>query len=478
LSGATCTVRKNDELVAILELGSASSTGTVDGETGYYYEVKSVQKFQDVRTIADYPGEDAHEFVATIKPANDFDIGELFLSLLQSTDGNLVAGSYDTMPFGAGLLGARTTPESDMGIEIDEASFLSMQNPLGTLAFAPDFFEGDTLGDLLSGLLNASGYTVDMRTKPNGLCVLQAVEIGLPDVSDVRKSFNEANIADSPPPSSVSEISIKNVFKFSSNFDLDGEPQLEQTIKDQVSIDLFNEARDLDVELKGIRLPISSPGDFVAALRPVFSKLRIENSYPRRVFTLEVPTGELHGLALGDTCKITHSLIQGLGGVGITNEPARIRSIAFDGYSATGSIELVSYGVSGNGWNHAFLVESMDGSSTTTVVIDHSELVPSNLIFLGINGRTPITTPTYATNFFSVGQEVTVIPLRGTGTTAPYQRTITDIVVGTTQIKVTFDSTVDNIDDGGFGALAIIQTQSLALTSSNDFAYVGVTTAT
>jgi hypothetical protein len=120
----------------------------------------------------------------------------------------------------------------------------------------------------------------------------------------------------------------------------------------------------------------------------------------------------------------------------------------------------------------------MDGSSTTTVVIDHSELVPSNLIFLGINGRTPITTPTYATNFFSVGQEVTVIPLRGTGTTAPYQRTITDIVVGTTQIKVTFDSTVDNIDDGGFGALAIIQTQSLALTSSNDFAYVGVTTAT
>ena len=478
LSDSTVTVRKGDELIAILKLGVANTTGDIDGESGYYYEVKSVQKFQDVKTIADYPGDERHNFVATISPANDFEIGDLFLSLLQSTDGNLIAGSYDTMPFGAGLLGERTPAQSDMGYEIDEGSFLRIQNPLGTLAFAPDFFEGDTLGDLLSGLLNASGYTVDMRTKSSGICVLQAVEIGLPDVSAVKKTFDETIIADSPPPSSISEISIKNVFKFSSNYDLEGEPQLQQTIKDQVSIDLFNEARDLSIELKGIRLPIDSPGDFVAALRPVFSKLRIENSYPRRVYTLEVPTGHLHGLALGDTCKITHSLIQGLGGIGITNEPARIRSISFDGYSATGTIELVSYGVAGAGWNHAFLIESMDGTSTTTVIIDHSELVPRNLLVLGINGRTPVTQQIYATNFFEVGQIVEIIPLRGQGESAPYERTITNIEVLATQIKVTFNATVDNIDDDGFGALAIAQVRSRSSGTDNDFAYVGNTVTT
>lgn len=477
LSGATVSVKKGDELVAILELGSSNSTGTVDGESGYYYEVKSVQKFQDVNTIADYPGDERHDFIATLKPADDFEIGNLFLSLLQSTNGELVAGSYDTLPFGAGLLGERTSPESDMGIEVDERTFLNMQNPLGTLAFAPDFFEGDTLGDLLSGLLNASGYTVDMRTKSNGLCLLQAVEIGLPDASNVRKTFDETKIADSPPPSSVSEISIKNVFKFSSNYDLNGDAQLEQTIKDQVSIDLFNEARDLSVELKGIRLPISSPGDFVAALRPVFSKLRIENSYPRRVYTLEVPTGELHGLALGDTCQITHSLIQGLGGVGITNEPARIRSITFDGYSATGSIELVSYGVTGTGWNHGVVIESMDGSSTTTVIIDHSELVPTNLVFLGINGVTPTVETTYATDYFQAGQTVLIIPLRGTGTSAPFTRVIDSITETQTQIKVTFTLSVSTIDDGGFGALAIMQPVNQS-TADNNFAYVGDTVTT
>ncbi len=365
-TSADVLISQDDEAVAMLKISNESSVSS-DGFTGFQYRIDQVTKYQDVDTIADIPGEKRHTVTPTIRPSDE-SIGHLLVKLLISADGDSKTSStHDSMIFGAGLSDG-TGHADTFGADIDVESFLAIPNPISAEVFGPIYKEGDTLLETVEGLLLAVGYTVDISTDTLGKCKLRAVELTLPLESDVSQAFTTAEIAQAPTPSSSAELSIKNVFKFTANYNHEGDPDVELTVRDQVSIDLFKEAQDLSIDLKGIKLNTTTPGDAVHELRPIFSKLRLENSFPRRVFTFDVPTSLLQSLALGDTCTVTHPLLRSTSGLGVTTEPARVRSIDYDGYSPTGSIELVAYGTVGQSWNMAANIISIVPSSGNLAV--------------------------------------------------------------------------------------------------------------
>ena len=365
-------VMKGEEKLMILTIRS----GTVQAPGAYTYRVDKVVKYQNVPCIVDMPGEERHTFVPAVLPMED-SIGLVLLKLLCSTYGeSMTSSTYDTLALGAGLSDG-TGATDTMGPDIDVASFLAIPNPTSAEVFGPILNEDDTLLESIQGTLMAVGYALDISTDDLGRCMLRAKQMGLPNASDVRQAFTSADIAEDPVPTSETEYSIKNVFKFKANHDFEGEAQVELTVRDQASIDLFNEVEEMDVDLKGLRVNNETPGDAVNSLRPMFSRLRMENSFPRRLFRFDVPTGLLQRLALGDSCTVTHPLLRGTSGLGVTTEASRVNGIEYDGFSPVGTIELISYGHAGASWNMGLTIVGIStGTSNFGVVVKENDNSP------------------------------------------------------------------------------------------------------
>ena len=462
-------IERDGELIAILEL-SNQTTVTVEGFTGYRYRIDKVKKFEDVATIVDHPGEQAHTIRSTIAPSEG-SISHLILKLLTSLSGTLeTSGIFDKLKVGAGLSDGTGVHTDTFGADIDLESFLGIPNPISSETFAPIYKEGDTILDIVEGMLNLVNYTVDVSTDANGKCRLRAVEIGLPDSSNIVRDFTTRDIAERSVPKSDAELSIKNIFKFAANHDHKGDAGVELTIRDQVSIDLFNEAEDMSLELKGVKIDATTPGDAVHVLQPIFSKLRLENSYPRRVFTFDVATSLLQQLSLGHTCTITHPLMRSTSGLGITSEPARVRSIEYDGYSTTGTIELVAYGVAGQSWNMTAEIFSILGSNNDRLVVRPNDHSPDTNPSTGAD--TLDSTP------FFVGQSVDIYTPYGLD--APFLSTsITAISSTGTVIDVADDCSSLPTDSLGIARGFIVAREHSGATEvERRYAYIGRTTAT
>ena len=462
-------IEKEDELLAIIELGGLTSV-VVDGFTGYRYRIDKVTKFEDIATIADKPGEKPHTFRETIAP-NSTSISQLILSLLVSLNGSLKTSSaFDTLSLGAGLSDGTASHIDTFGADLDIESFLGIPNPISAETFAPIYQEGDTILDIIEGMLNLVNYTVDVSTDANGKCRLRAVEIGLPDSSNIVRDFTTRDIAERNVPRSEAELSIKNVFKFSANHDHKGDAGVNLAVRDQVSVDLFNEAEDMSIDLKGVKIDATTPGDAVHVLQPVFAKLRLENSYPRRVFTFDVATSLLQQLALGNTCTITHPLMRSTSGLGITSEPARVRSIEYDGYETTGTIELVAYGVAGQSWNMSAQIFLITGSGNNVLRVYSNNHSPENNPSTGAD--TQDSTP------FFVGQDVDIFSMYDMD--APFISTsITDISANGLTITVNDSCSGMTTDTLGIG-LGFIVARGYAEATEQErrYAYIGRTTAT
>jgi len=441
---------------------------TVDGFTGARYSVNNYIKYAEgLTTVADYAGSERHELRPVIVPSES-GVGSLILKMLCSMNGaGTTSSTFDEFIVGAGMSDGTGSHGDDFGSDVNIDSFLAIPDPAGSEVYAPIYQDGDTLLEAVEGLLSATGYTVDIRSDSEGRCQLTAVEVSLPNRSTISATLTAADIADRPAPQSVAEISIKNVFNFESNFDAEGKPGVELAVKDQVSIDLFNQAEEIDISLKGINLDIETPGDAVAALRAMFSRLRVENSYPRRVFRFDAPVGVLQRLTLGDTVAVTHSLLRAQKGLGVTDEPARVRSIEYDGYQPTGTLELVSYGTTGESWSVTAGVTSTLNSYN--LVISEETHSPA---------RHPATGEDIEElSGFSVGQSVDIYDIydMDTPTTATVTGVALDVNVITIDTAVTFTS-----DSLGLGIRGFVtaRTEASAADGHSIYGFIGSTVTT
>ncbi len=362
---------KDDESepLALVNIGPAAAVN-VDGVTVYRSEILNSEVFGETSVMADRSGEDPHK-LQPIAAFEDKKIGEIILELLCSLDGGrITSAGYDVLPFGAAM------DESDIDVE----SFLAIPDPIpGAQALRPKARQAGTIYEAVRGLLRASGYAIDLRLQDDGVCRVVATPIGIPNASKVAGSIGESEIADTPPPASTAELSIRNVFNFRSNFDPAGEAGVEKTVKDSASVELFGEASDLDVDLQGVDLRSGTPGQMIEALRPLFSRLRQEFSYPRRVFVVTLRAGLVAQMQIGGTYALSHRQLLGADGVSVDSALCRLRSISFSGFDAVAECEFVFYGFSGSGWGPSADVEIIAGNILTLSAASYSSAGDSDI---------------------------------------------------------------------------------------------------
>ena len=356
--GIEISADKEDEPLARVVIDEVTEEN-VPG-VGIVYRCRVIESesynVEEVQVIADHSGSPKHRLRVT-PHFDSVTIGELLLQLLCSMDGaGVTSATYDVLPFGAGI------SEEDIDVE----SFLAIPSPSERgITLKPIVREGSTVYECVQGLLRASGFAIDMRVDGEGSCRLHATPFGIPNAVEALDTFTEADIADSPVPASIAEAAIRNVFDFSSNFDTKGEAQLEKSVRDTVSIEAFGEESKLAIEMQGAIIEDDTPGQVIESLRPIFSRLRMEFSFPRRVFDVTLRAGVAAGLKVGGTYLLTHRLLRGVSGLGVTNAPCRLRSVSSSGFEASARCEFVFYGIEGSGWGPSADVSNIAGNVLT-----------------------------------------------------------------------------------------------------------------
>jgi hypothetical protein len=321
--------------------------------------------------MAQYYGDEPIElaYAATFATQN---IGEICLQLLTSQGGNGIGGAYDKLSHGAGLLDSSSSYLGTQGasyingsVDVDASSFLQIDNPIPNAVYRPVWRNGQTVYEVLAGILRCAGYVIDIRTDERGRCRLAAVPLGFPSRTNIIGTLTEADIADAPHPRSPAQLDIFNAYLFKYNHDESDEPQSEQKVRDQVSIDTFGAEEILDVELPGVHL--SDELDIIHQLRPMYQRLRFDLSYPRRLWSFEARGGLAVAAEIGGSYSVTHQLLRPHQGLGVTDQLARLREVSHIGWQPTCKLEFVYYGTEGSGWAPA--LDVTDVPTATTIVV-------------------------------------------------------------------------------------------------------------
>ena len=352
----------DDDPLMRIEVGPSQEI-TVGSHVGYVCPVVGGVFLSDVSTIVDDGGsvKDRPVFSPAVRFSQSTDVGVILLQLLLSTVGEGVSSSiYDVLPLGAGLT---DDASNALGADVDVDSFLAIAGPPG-VSYEPLFRSGDSILEVMRGILLSVGYALDMRVDSFGKCKLSAVPVGIPNQVDVIASISDSDIADSPEPASPARTSIRNIFKFEANYDFEGKPQFEQEVKDTISINTFGEADTVSIEMQGASLP-TDPGAVVQKLKPVFSRLRLEMSYPYRLYRFNVRAGLAARMQVGGVYKVSSGRLRGLTSPGVVDAICRLRSIDGGGFDAVATVEFINYGMAGAGWAPSLAITSSNGAIQT-----------------------------------------------------------------------------------------------------------------
>ena len=362
--------RQGDTLINTFKINQCVSI-TVDGVDLFRCRIASDFQAGEQRrgrlvTMVQMPGDEPFELSYAATFTNER-IGEICLQLLCSSGGGgITSANYDTLTHGGGLTDIAT---AEGGADIDVASFLSLTNPVDNAVLAPTWRSGQSIFEVISGLLRAAGAVLDIRTDKHGKCRLAAVPLGFPSVTSVVETLTEADAVDKPHPQSPAQVEVFNSYIFRFNHDEAGDPQGEQKVKDQISVDTFGSENEIDVELYGMQL---APGiAIIEQLRPMFMRLRFDLAYPRRIWKFSIRAGLAVRAAIGGTYKISHRQLRGHSGRGVSAALARMRSIKHDGWKGTARAEFVYYGTAGAGWAPSLRATGSSGANVLTVENDY-----------------------------------------------------------------------------------------------------------
>ena len=397
-------VKPSGEVLGVFRAIGRTTVTLPDGSTAYSVQVDGIDYADSsgemMQSFAEYRNEERLE----IRPAAAFpaghSIGEVILQLLCSSGGNgSRSATYDVLPAGAGLSERTyTTAHGGLGQDVDVGSFLAIESPLPNSQFRPTWSTGQSVRDAVGGLLQASGYVADIITGEDGVCRLTAIKVGFPNGSAVVGDLTEADIADKPNPKSKTEFAQGNVFDFRYDYDLQGQAQKTQRVRDAVSIDITGEERVMSIGLPGVSL--SETVDRVSQLRPIFSRLRYEFALPRRIFEIHIRGGLALQARIGGTYTLTHRLLRDVNRLGLSAALCRMRAVSHDGWKAAARVELVFYGQAGAGWAPSCSVVGVDGALQVQVR-NREHITPSAGVDLSdIDGFTAL----------QAGEECLVIP--------------------------------------------------------------------
>ena len=374
-SQVTVTFKQDGE-----EIGRAvvvGETAVTDGgvTVGYALELDPIYyrdgSLSQLPSMAQYPGGPPIEVVPSVVIEGE-SARSVLLKLVTSGGGGEVTGGYDVLSIGAGLdaraAGGYSTPVGRMGDDIDLLSFLTIPDPAPAVQFAVAWRDGDTLEDLIGGVLRVTGYTLDISTDAQGTCRLRAVRSDLPTKSSAKTTLTTSNIAADPRPATEVDNDVRNVYRL--KLGVGGEETKNSpVIRVESSIAAHaGEARDIDIDLPGVVIDYSDIGQVVEAIRSLYTRLAVRLAWPRRVWSMDVAMGQLVTLALGDTVAVSHrDLLGDAGRLDGATAYGTVSEITGSLWDATGRIRVTSYGAPGLGWAPAAKVATVPTTSTLTV---------------------------------------------------------------------------------------------------------------
>lgn len=287
-------------------------------------------------------------------------VGVLLLQLLTSSGGQGVNHpTYDALAYGAGL---NALADSALGSDIDVASFLRVESSISEAEFSARWTAGQSVIEVVGGILRTCGYVIDARTDDLGRCRLAAIPLGRPNAVDVVAGIGVSDISARNNVETKTETRIRNSFKITANYDPEGEPAFQRTIKDAVSIDLFDKESALSIDLAGVQL-LDGP-DAVNDLIPLFTRLREQYAYPRRIYTLTLRAGLGVAAKIGGTYTVSHPQLRGDAGMGVASAFCRLRSVSGSAWAPTIKAEFMVYGSVGSGWAPSLLVDEVIDAET------------------------------------------------------------------------------------------------------------------
>ena len=315
-------------------------------------------------TIAEYdPNGSDRVIFKPVAVFSDQPVGELLLKILVSSGGAGVNHpAFDVLSYGAEL---NAVDGQGLGLDIDVASFLRIESTLSDAEFFARWREGESVLDVVGGILKTCGFVLDMQTNQAGLCRLSAVPLGTPNQVDVVANIGTNDIAQSPTPTTKTQTRIRNAFEIKANYNAAGEAQFERTIKDAVSIDLFQKEERMTIDLTGVQL--SDGPEAIEDLMPLFSRLRALNSFPGRQYEFSIRAGLSALCKVGGTYSISHPLLRSGPNLGAVSVLCRLRSVSGGGWDPVARVVFDVFSSSGTGWAPSLEVVAVVDAVTVQV---------------------------------------------------------------------------------------------------------------
>lgn len=337
-----------------------------DAGTVYRWTIHG-EDFTSIGDLWDLPGLPQ----VTITPAvvfRDRPPGRILLELVESGTGGGINGDHDVHGFGAGIRSGL----------VDERSFDQLQPEAGSEEWTEDVPSGSKLSKLATGLLQALGGVLALRTSPTDRrCRLTLIPLHAPSPTDALGSVaNRDFLAKAPPEGHPDQRTVNRVKIEVTTTSGAVQPVV---FRDNRSINrMSGETRTMEIDLRATR-PISDEDAATEAytrLRPVAGRVFLNMARPRTLWEGEVVSGPLLFAQPGGVYLFTSPRLRtpGTTAYGVTSEPARLLAARVGLMSAGAEISAVAHGIKVRGWGPSCEVTAEEDE------LDEDDLPTGNVI--------------------------------------------------------------------------------------------------
>lgn len=353
--------RRGDDIradrYAYMQISDVTASGS-----GYRYQISAFSlAVSPPPSMYDYPDSDR---VRVVRVARFLDASPtiILLQLLLSGIGNGENdATYDVQPFGLNL-------ETD---QVDVSSFTRFEVPAQFSRWTLDVIAGDKIGDVVGPILTAlSAAIVSRLDNVTGLRKLTLISMGVANSADSIATISDGDWLASGRPRSKTDgwpnDEVVNRYIIRTNYDAHrAEFDHEVEFPDQESIGANGASAPMEINLRGVRVPVDSVVADELVLRPVALNLRALLGSARKLVVGSVPHSDGVRLFAGAVVTMTAADVVDLdGSLGITNRVGRVVKITHDALRQRTDLEAIVHGYNTAGWAPALKVSAVAGAGS------------------------------------------------------------------------------------------------------------------
>ncbi|PHR17618.1 MAG: hypothetical protein COA38_20350 [Fluviicola sp.] len=458
----------DEHLQSVRITGSEPASNVTVGAVGTLLKVDTELDRRN-KSFGDWPGQARCTIEEDVSWSSETP-GTILLNVLMSGDGDSFNSGFDVFASGANL-----TAE-----EVDVDSFLRYPYPDGLaqlLTLSLNTFDSITIRDFIEPILRSIGAALVVRvervptTGAGGVLRRRlALEVATSEYApDALGTILNGDWVGAERPSTTDDNRIVNMLRLQMDYSSeDSEFDLIVNMSDRDSIGEYGPAPVDELDLRGIRMPQSSPADQVALLLPFTASRFSAVGAPRRVISGTISWADSVILNAGAVVIVDAvEVFDYDGDRGVAAVPMRIISIRPDGVHQKAQVKLTWHDATTSGWAPVLKVVAVGGAAIYTVKAN--EYTESD---------DPVTGLTLADiDFWNVGDSIRACPLGdfGNSTGGLTVLTIVGNIITLSAPAAPALVVGDTLRPDGFGVAATTVAQKLFAFLADDAATLGAT---